>query len=82
MLFETLVLLPSSAFAIGSFPQRFETSEKSNAIPENTKANGGSRCTTQNTDVGSHGADPVRRCLQNGIYLLGDFKYLVLLPLK
>lgn len=45
-LLETLVLLPRMAFAIGSFPQRFETTEKSNAIPENSKANGGSRCPT------------------------------------
>lgn len=67
------------AFAIGSFPQRFETTEKSSAIPENKKANGGSRRTTKNTDVGSHGADPVRHCLQNGVYLLG---ILILLPFK
>ncbi|XP_069899382.1 tubulin polyglutamylase TTLL13 isoform X2 [Dipodomys merriami] len=33
--------------------------EKSNAIPENSEADGGARCPTENADEGSHGADPV-----------------------
>uniref|UniRef100_A0AAF6Z046 Neugrin n=1 Tax=Bos taurus TaxID=9913 RepID=A0AAF6Z046_BOVIN len=45
--------------AIGSLPQRPETTEKSHPVPENSKANGGVRCPTQDPDVGSHGADPL-----------------------
>ena len=49
--------------AIGSLPQRPETTEKSHSVPENSEANGGVRCPAQDPDVGSHGADPVRLLL-------------------
>lgn len=48
------------ASAIGSLLQRPETAEKSHPVPENSEANGGAGCPAQDSDEGSHGADPVR----------------------
>ncbi|ELK25766.1 hypothetical protein MDA_GLEAN10006764 [Myotis davidii] len=52
------MLLPRTASAIGSLPQRPETTEKGHPVPENSEANGAARGPAPDPDQGSHGADP------------------------
>ncbi|TKC47070.1 hypothetical protein EI555_016053, partial [Monodon monoceros] len=52
-------LRPDMAFVIGSLSQDLEMRDKSNFIPENSEANEGYRCPTQDPDLEGQGADPI-----------------------